>query len=352
MALFSRFSILLCSLVLAVCFGELVCRSMFQREITLIRDPDHRLDPKIIEHNSDGIRSAKEAKDFPEDDINVVFLGDSFVYGLGHYPELAIPQRFERLARSRYQNCKINVANFGWSSSSPYLSLRLLRDIGHKYSPDVVFLALDMSDFHDDLMYRYLIEKPNLVAKGLDYLPGTIVLVKKSLDRLRRFQMAHTLHNYLFRMPVDRFYMVNNPLSETESLNAGMLESIDAIATFSESELKAKFVLLILPRAFQFSKKETPITRYEDSYTPLGPYTLEPFALFEKQRRYPVYSLLEDFKGALDRFPLFIYDDPHYSNNGLALVAEKTLDFAHQQRLFACPPQSPPQSSEPLSNFN
>ena len=45
-----------------------------------------------------------------------------------------------------------------WVSSSPLLNLRLLRDVGHKYRPDLVVYSLDMTDFRDDLHYEHALE--------------------------------------------------------------------------------------------------------------------------------------------------------------------------------------------------
>lgn len=140
------FFIIIAFVILAI--TEIVCRYKYRYDIALVRTPDHRLSANTTETNADGIRSEKEAEEFKEDNLNIIFLGDSFVYGLRQYPELAFPQQYERLARSRHPTCKINVANFGWISSSPYLSLRLLKDIGRKYAPDIVFLGIDMTDFH------------------------------------------------------------------------------------------------------------------------------------------------------------------------------------------------------------
>ncbi|NNE08418.1 MAG: hypothetical protein HKN20_07645, partial [Gemmatimonadetes bacterium] len=108
---------------------------LFANKLYFVNDVDHRLSPDIAENNADGIRSAREAADFRPGDENVIFLGDSFVHGLLVKPEESIPAQFERIANEEGATAPaVRAANFGWVSSSPLLSLRLLRDIGAGYS--------------------------------------------------------------------------------------------------------------------------------------------------------------------------------------------------------------------------
>src|SRR5262249_23821596 len=70
---------------------EAACRFLDPDDIALVRNPDHRLRPNSAETNADGIRMKREAREFTEDAVNVVFLGDSFVFGGREYPQLALP---------------------------------------------------------------------------------------------------------------------------------------------------------------------------------------------------------------------------------------------------------------------
>jgi hypothetical protein len=122
---------------------------------------DHRMVPNAERRiNSDGVRFASEAEDLTDDDFVVLFLGDSFTYGTLLEYEESYPYRFEALARERPGLGNVRAVNCGWLSSSPLLNLRLLRDVGHKYRPDLVVYSLDMTDFHDDLHYAH----PELAA--------------------------------------------------------------------------------------------------------------------------------------------------------------------------------------------
>jgi len=338
MRIIKQLSFFIIMTVILVVIVEVICRIAFRYDVALIRDPDHRLPANTGETNADGIRSDREAAEFKEDDLNIIFLGDSFVYGLRQHPQLAFPRQFERLARSRHPGCKINAANFGWISSSPYLSLRLLKDIGKKYAPDVVFLSVDMTDFHDDLKYRQLIEKQNPVYKGIAYVPGIITLVKKIIGKFRGSAWAEKLSENVFGLPIDRFFIVNQPLDQTERFGSAIFDSINDIAEFSENELGARFILMMYPRSFQYSRRESPKNWEKDEYELLGPYSLAPFDLFEDVKGslgFPAYSLLGDFQ-TTDVFPTVMYDDPHWTEKGLRLVAEKVYDISQAENVFAC----------------
>ena len=113
---------------------------LFRNGVGLFKNVDHRMKPHTRETNGDGIRDAREADAYREEDWNIVFLGDSFVYGLGVERDEAIPRQFEQILAQRSPEKRIRAANFGWVSSSPLLSYRLLRDIGRRYKPDVVVM--------------------------------------------------------------------------------------------------------------------------------------------------------------------------------------------------------------------
>lgn len=121
------------SLAATAAIGEFATRLIYPDVMRLLGDIDHRMEPNGKAINSDGIRYPLEADMVRTDDVNVLFLGDSFVYGFGLAPHKALPVVLEGMAREKLPDRRINIINFGWTSSSPYLSLRLLRDIGARY---------------------------------------------------------------------------------------------------------------------------------------------------------------------------------------------------------------------------
>jgi len=315
----ARVAVLLVAGILCITAFEVVGRRvLYWHMLYFVYDVDHRLTPHSApDVNGDGIRSKVEAGVYREDDLNFVFLGDSFIQG-GMVPyDAAIPALFEAKARALHPDRAIRVANFGWVSSSPLLSLRLLRDKGKKYKPDVVVLAVDMTDFQDDLKYAHLLERHG-IYRGLKFLPVTIMVLRKLVSR------ADPIHERIFGFPGRRFFMTDHPLSETRPYFAQIQSSIDAIADYSRNELGARFVLFVLPRCYQYSDRECPKNWEAKEYENLGPYCLEPFTYFEEEAGkvdYPIHSLLPEFQQTTV-FPTTFENDPHWNEAGNRIAAD------------------------------
>ena len=69
---------------------------LFQAELfaNLVANPDHHMqhdDNHFSGLNSDNIRSPHEANQIHDEDFNIIFLGDSFVYGFLMASELSPP---------------------------------------------------------------------------------------------------------------------------------------------------------------------------------------------------------------------------------------------------------------------
>lgn len=325
---------------------ELIGQSiLFRHKLYFVNDVDHRMEPYSEKDiNGDGIRSLVEATHFPAEDQNIVFLGDSFVYGWGVEHVESVPSQLQALARQHVATQpfgaenNINVANFGWVSSSPLLSYRLLKDIGAKYNPDVVLLALDMSDFEDDTKYHKLLARDG-VYRALNATPISFLAVKRLT---RRVPWLHPLHEPVFGYPANRFFVTAQPWQEMLPYYQQVRDSIDAIAKYSQEELGAEFVLLLFPRSYQYSDREAPQNWEAEHYENLGPYAHEPFAYFESIRDevdYPIYSLLDDFLET-DVFPTCFDYDPHWNADGSRVAAEAVFRYCLDAGCFGAAPET------------
>ena len=326
-------------LIMLLLFGtvlELWNRYTHWGQVSFFRDVDHRLPSNTDETNADGIRCQKDAEDFQPGDLNIIVLGDSFVYSLYVPRQLAVPQQFEALAAARHPDIPINVANFGWISSSPYLSLRLLKDIGAKYHPDVIFLCIDMTDFHDDLVYSSILERPKIIYTALHRLPGLTLLLKDNLERFIHYEFIDSLYEHLFGVPYDRYFLMHRPLEHTTIYTHRIIESINNTYTYATDTLHAKFILTIFPRSFQYRRSDDPQKQEAGAYEVMGPYVYEPFKLFEQLQPdvpYPIYSLLQHFLDT-DVFPTCFPDDPHWNADGCRVAAEGLYNIARQEQIF------------------
>lgn len=88
-------------------------------------------------------------------------------------------------------------------------------------------------------------------------------------------------------------------------------------------ELGAKYALVVFPRSYQYSDRESPRSWEAGEYEPLGEYVLEPFRYLDEIRGgfdFPVYSLLPDFQNT-NVYPTCFPNDPHWNPAGARLAA-------------------------------
>jgi hypothetical protein len=286
--------------------------------ITLL-DPDHR--PRKTSRqegwNSDSLRCPREAKQFREEDTNIIFLGDSFTFGMKLGPQECFPQRVEDSLRERFPDKGIRVANFAWVSSSPLLSWRRLQDIGEDYQPDLVVMCVDMTDIRDDIRWRAMLNKHG-AYRVIEYFPMAMRLLEVG---------APGAYRSVFRLlnpdlPQEPFFMSEAPLSETRPFFEDIVTNLARIEAWCE-ERAVGFAVVVLPRTYQYSARESPQNWEAEHYTVLGPYSLEPFRFFDELREqvdYSIYSLLETFRET-QVFPTSFEDDPHWNPAGANLAA-------------------------------
>jgi len=66
--------------------------------------------------NSDALRCDWESSTFTEEGLNIIFLGDSFTFGYGLYPDQSFPKKVEGILTDQFPGCGVRVANFGWEA--------------------------------------------------------------------------------------------------------------------------------------------------------------------------------------------------------------------------------------------
>ena len=309
------------------------------------RTIDHRMRPDGDEINADSIRFRGASDSIDARDFNIVFLGDSFTYGFDLQYEEAVPYVVERQLGLRACERPVRAINFGWTTSSPLLSFRLLRDIGHRYHPDLVVYMLDMTDFHDDLRY----ERQFASMRRIQILPSAVasaLLERAALvlfDRSGIGQIAESLRTASEReladVPAQQFFVTNQPLADSvEDIERGVAKNLRSINDYAADALGADMVLVVLPRAFQYTDRESPDNREAGRYDPLGPHVLAPFRYFEQRRDdlpYRVLSLLPAFREARD-FPLYFRDDPHWNAAGARVAARGIADYLVREGAVPC----------------
>lgn len=210
-----------------------------------------------------------------------------------------------------------------------------MRDKGSLYKPDLVVLTVDMTDIFDDQLYRNILERRHFFRWG-QYLPAITQFI--SLANQSWWQ-SEWLAKTLFGVPGRHYFIVEQPLEQTRPYFNGLMQNVDAVATYCREVLHVPFVLFVMPRHFQYDPRESPENWEKGQYPLAGQYLLEPFRYFgevAEQKPYPVISLLDDFRGA-GQFPLVFADDPHLNEQGNAFAADAM--FRHLQQRGLLPPE-------------
>lgn len=300
----------------------------------LIEDPDHRLAPDEKKGiNADGIRSKREAEDFIESDFNIIFSGDSYTYGHLLGTKQTPPMQFELIANQQLAPMTIRVANFGWSSSSPYLSLRLLKDIGKKYKPDLVIFILDATDFKDDHFYSSVIEKKSGYEFIVDHpllahFPRKIALATDNYTGWHERWLGYpgSGNYFLFHQP----YQKSLPFFESTYQNLVEMNK------YVSEQLGAKFIVFAPPRHWQYTDKESPLSWERHNYTPMSEHVLNNFAFWDEkagEAPFPIVSLLEDFQSS-SVYPTTFKKDSHWNPQGARFAAHTMFEHCLKLQCF------------------
>ncbi len=307
---------------------------------------DHRMIPDGYEVNADSIRFRGVADDVHSNEFVILFMGDSFTYGLNLTYEQAFPYAVERILNSNRPERRVRAVNMGWISCSPLLAYRLLLDIGPKYKPDLLIYTLDMTDFADDLKYETALVKQQVLSidsgTAVDVVTSGILsrmMTDETLDAFKAFARPLSRHEAArcekAQEIKDYFFVTSQPLEQSRAyIKRGVIRNLARIHAFAANQ-NARMLLVVAPRAYQYSSRESPYNWEAAEYEILGPYVKEPFRYFEELRDelpYPVLNLLPVFETART-FPLYFEDDPHWNEYGAALVAETIAGYLLENEL-------------------
>jgi hypothetical protein len=132
-------------------------------------------------NNSLGWRGSREYPEKKQTDYRVLFLGDSFVYGLGVNDDETVAARVEKALRA--DNLSVDVMNAGCPGKGTDYELKLFQTLGRKYHPDLTVLGFFSNDFQDNQASEYynIGKRGELQVKRQNCDRSTI---KNILDRL------------------------------------------------------------------------------------------------------------------------------------------------------------------------
>jgi lysophospholipase L1-like esterase len=132
-------------------------------------------------NNSLGWRGRREYREAKQTDYRVLFLGDSFTYGLGVNDDQTFAALVEKDLRG--DQLSVEVLNAGCPGKGTDYELKFFQTLGRKFHPDLTVLSCSGNDFQDNARGEYynIGRRGELQVKPLDCHRGTI---KAVLDRL------------------------------------------------------------------------------------------------------------------------------------------------------------------------
>lgn len=103
-------------------------------------------------HNSLGFRGTREYSDV-KTGLRVLFLGDSYTYGVGVNDDQAFPYQVEKILTAK--NYPVEIINGGNPGKGSDYELRLLRTLGSRLKPDLTVVCFFWNDFSDNVEGEY-----------------------------------------------------------------------------------------------------------------------------------------------------------------------------------------------------
>jgi len=131
------------------------------------------------------MRRKKHALEKAPEIRRIVFLGDSYTFGLGVSENETIASFLQKQLDSRCGRGKFEVLNYGMVSYSPIIEEMIYRDIVSRLSPDLIILQLDPFDPQEDHLYT---ELATFDSNGTALAVNGIPPEHKCLERLALFR--------------------------------------------------------------------------------------------------------------------------------------------------------------------
>jgi hypothetical protein len=188
-------------------------------------------------NNSLGWRGRREYRETKPSDYRVLFLGDSFTYGLGVNDDQTFAAQVEKDLRA--DQLSVEVMNAGCLAKGTDYALKCFQTVGRQFHPDLTVLGFYPNDFQDNArgVYYNIGKQGELSAKRLNCnriktmladLPGYNWLISWS-------QAANLVKQAGFNLLVNRARKTDS--DATDGLVVSYTRSASGYATAANKEL-------------------------------------------------------------------------------------------------------------------
>jgi lysophospholipase L1-like esterase len=128
-------------------------------------------------NNSLGWRGRREYQPRKQTRYRVLFLGDSFTYGIGVNDDQTFPAEVGKKLKA--DDLSVEVMNAGCPGKGTDYELKLFQTVGYKFHPDLTVLCFFCNDFQDNARGEYynITKRGELAAKPINCRGGTVKAV-------------------------------------------------------------------------------------------------------------------------------------------------------------------------------
>jgi hypothetical protein len=125
-------------------------------------------------NNSLGWRGPREYREDKQTRYRVLFLGDSFTYGLGVSDDQSFPARVEKVLTA--EHLSVETMNAGCPGKGTDYEVKLFDTVGRRFQPDLTVLCFFCNDFQDNERAEYynIGKHGELHAKAMNCGQGTL----------------------------------------------------------------------------------------------------------------------------------------------------------------------------------
>lgn len=316
--------------------------------------------------NNLGFRDEPMSVEKPDGSFRVLLVGDSFIEGEGVNLEQTAAQVLERELTETFGR-PVEVVNMGVMSYSPIIYQRVIEDKGLPLNPDLVIVAVDMSDFQNDyayskdldengnfrnILFQQKMGEPHVVLPGVGsgikfWLRTHSVLYSEIADRTK--QLIRKVNH----IPEPTVFKVDDPASDPHFVTRSeenvyrreMWEQFGLSLVKIDMLLKragVPWLAVIYPYGHQTAADEWKKGRLRNGFEAGKVYSAEAAEVlveFGKENGgFRVINLVEAFRlGAVKNTePLFYADDGHFTPLGHKVFAgalsEEVRDYITHDR--------------------
>jgi len=303
--------------------------------ITQIRDFKQRY------HHPLKLKQPLEQPD--KDAYRILFLGDSFTYGMGKaeysFPRL-VQEYFQKGGIRGIPSRKVQSFNLGRISYSPSIYGILLRDYEPLLKPHLIIVAVDDSDPQDDYYYHHFLiegqdDLPLTVFPGLPWMPEFLKPLAREFKTIRLLFAAMEKSFHLPKLE-DSFYgKWENRIDHYKPGGAKRwkaqfsetLKRLDAIVRYCQRN-KIDLVLVNYPYAPAVTKKYN--LKWRERFSLNADQNYEP-VFHDVQKKYAAVKKIPyyDFTDYLRRLPslegIYFEDNGHFTDQGNILFAQEIV---------------------------